>query len=141
MIILDTDHLNILQIGKGMAYNALMARMDASLDQHFATTVVTLEEHMRGWLASIRRARDVASQIRPYGQLINLVRFFQAWEILPFDESAAKQFRDLRKQHVRIGTLDLKIASIALVQDARLLSANARDFNYVPGLHIEDWLH
>ena len=95
---------------------------------------------MRGWLAGIRRARDVVNQIRPYDQLINLVRFFQAWEILRFDERAAERFRELREQRVRIGTLDLKIACIALKQDAMLLSANARDFNQVPGLRVENWL-
>lgn len=140
MIILDTDHFNILQIGKGPACSALLARMDASPDQHFATTVVTFEEHMRGWLAGIRRAHDVADQVRPYDQLIKLVRFFQAWEILRFDEDSASTFRNLRQQRVRIGTLDLKIASIALRYSATLLSANARDFSQVPGLRVEDWL-
>lgn len=141
MIILDTDHFNILQIGKGAAYVALAARMDASLDQDFSATVITFEEHMRGWLAGIRRARDVADHIRPYDQLINLVRFFQAWEILRFDEDSAARFATLRQQRVRIGTLDLKIASIALAHDATLLSANARDFDQVPGLRVESWLH
>jgi predicted nucleic acid-binding protein len=36
--------------------------------------------------------------------------------------------------------MDLKIASIALVRDATLLSANLRDFEQVPGLHVEDWI-
>ena len=35
---------------------------------------------------------------------------------------------------------DLKIASIALVHDALVLSANRRDFQKVPGLRVEDWL-
>lgn len=131
MILLDTDHLNVLQIGKGSIYDALAERMNASPDQHFATTVVTFEEHMRGWLAGIRRARDVAKQ----------VRFFQAWEVHRFDENAAQRFGDLRRQRIRIGTQDLKIASIALEHDATLLSANLSDFNQVPGLRVEDWLH
>ncbi len=140
MIILDTDHLNILQIGKGVSYDTLAAHMEASSDQHFATTVITFEEHMRGWLARIRRERDVESHVRPYDQLIALIRFFQAWEILRFDESAAEQFQELRQQRIRIGTQDLKIASIALENEAILLSANARDFSQVPTLQVEDWL-
>jgi len=40
-----------------------------------------------------------------------------------------------------MGSLDLKIASIALEHGATLLSANARDFDHVPGLRVEDWLH
>jgi tRNA(fMet)-specific endonuclease VapC len=141
VIILDTDHFNILQIGRGPAFDALSSRMDASADQHFSTTVITFEEHMRGWLAGVRRARYVAEQVRPYDQLINLIRFFQAWEILRFDENCALTFNDLRQHGVRIGAMDLKIASIALQHDATLLSANIRDFNQVPGLRTEEWLH
>jgi hypothetical protein len=63
VIILDTDHFMILQVGKGSAYDGLSARMDASPDQDFATTVITFEEHMRGWLAGIRRARAIYSRI------------------------------------------------------------------------------
>jgi tRNA(fMet)-specific endonuclease VapC len=70
-----------------------------------------------------------------------LVRFFQAWEILRFDENCALRFNDLRQRGVRIGALDVKIASIALEHDATLLSANIRDFNQVPRLRTEDWLH
>jgi len=47
VIVLDTDHFNILQIGRGTSYETLAAYMDASPDKHFATTVVTFEEHMQ----------------------------------------------------------------------------------------------
>jgi tRNA(fMet)-specific endonuclease VapC len=46
----------------------------------------------------------------------------------------------LRQQRIRIGTMDLKIASIALVSDALLVTSNLRDFRLVPGLRCEDWL-
>jgi tRNA(fMet)-specific endonuclease VapC len=46
----------------------------------------------------------------------------------------------LRKQRIRIGSQDLKIAAIALTRDALLLSANLRDFRHVPGLRVENWL-
>jgi tRNA(fMet)-specific endonuclease VapC len=47
----------------------------------------------------------------------------------------------LRTARIRIGTQDLKIASIALADNATLLSANLVDFRQVPGLDVEDWLH
>ena len=141
MILLDTDHFNILQIGKGPLYEKLSARMDVASDQHFAVSIVTFEEHMRGWLARIRTARSIDDEVKPYDQLIKLIRFFQAWEIVRFDEGAASRFRDLRHGRIRIGTLDLKIASIALQHSAMLLTANTRDFEQVPGLNFEDWLH
>jgi predicted nucleic acid-binding protein len=37
--------------------------------------------------------------------------------------------------------MDLKIASIALVYGALLLSANLRDFQRVSDLHVANWLH
>ena len=96
---------------------------------------------MRGWLARIRKAHNVVDQVHPYDQLIGLIRFFQAWEILRFDEGSAERFKELRQQRLRIGTQDLKIAGIAPGQNALLLSANSRDFGQVPGLQVADWLH
>lgn len=36
--------------------------------------------------------------------------------------------------------MDLKIASITLVNNATLLTRNRSDFDRVPGLQTEDWL-
>lgn len=60
--------------------------------------------------------------------------------VLDFDAWAEAEYRRQRKSGVRIGTLDLRIASIVLVQNATLLTANAKDFSQVPGLRFEDWL-
>ena len=70
---------------------------------------------------------------------MRLFRFFADWRILPFHDSAANLFRSLRAQKVRIGSMDLKIASIVLRHDALLLTRNAKDFRKVPGLKFEDW--
>ena len=141
MIILDTDHINELQNTQGSLYQVLTARMAASADQDFATTVVTLEEQMRGWLALINRTGDVSGQVSSYDRLNNVVSYFSRWVRLPFDNAAAALFKQLRGQKIRIGTMDLKIASIALATNCTLLSANLRDFQQVPNLVVEDWLH
>lgn len=140
MIILDTDHLNALQIGRGDRFDTLAYRMHTSPDQYFVTTVITFEEHMRGWLSGIRRARVASEQVWPYDQMINLVRFIQAWEMLRFGETAAERLENLRRQRLRVGTQDSKIASIALESKAILLSANVNDFGRVPDLQVENWL-
>lgn len=95
---------------------------------------------MRGWLALIHRLNDVDRQIPVYERLIGLFDFFGRWDIVPFDSPAAAQFKRLRKQGVRIGTMDLKIAATALACDVLLLSANLRDFEQVPDLQVENWL-
>lgn len=66
--------------------------------------------------------------------------FLSDWTIQPFDDIAADRFEQLRAGGVRIGSMDLKIASIALVHDAFVLSANLHDFQKVPGLRAENWL-
>lgn len=49
------------------------------------------------------------------------------------------EFERLQQQRIRIGTNDLRIASIAKANYAKLLSRNLRDFRLVPGLDVEDW--
>jgi tRNA(fMet)-specific endonuclease VapC len=56
------------------------------------------------------------------------------------DSSAAERFDALRIPRLHLGTMDLKIAATALVNDALVLSANRRDFERVPGLRVENWL-
>jgi tRNA(fMet)-specific endonuclease VapC len=82
----------------------------------------------------------VRRQITPYRELAYLFEFFAEFTIALLDERAANQFETLRASKIRLGTMDLKIAAIALVNQALLLSRNLRDFKQVPGLRVEDWL-
>lgn len=77
--------------------------------------------------------------MRPYERLERLVGFWNLWHLLPFDESAAAEFEDLRRQ-VRVGSQDLKIAAIALVHGAIVLTANQRDFERISGTVFQNWL-
>src|SRR5580765_5559903 len=122
MILLDTDHITPLHYRSHANSQELDRRLKAAADQHLSVSVVTVEEQMRGWLAAVHGAKKVHQQIPAYEWLARLFEFYSAWEIAPFDERAADNFERLRKQKIRIGTNDLKIASIALVHDALLLS-------------------
>jgi tRNA(fMet)-specific endonuclease VapC len=139
MIFLDTDHLSILVNRISTGHAALVSRLENAGDS-LGVPVICVEEQCKGWLAKIHRAREVHQQIPAYEQLINLFRFLADWEIVSFQTAAADTFNDFRKQKVRIGSQDLKIAAIALTHHALLLSANLRDFRQVPGLRVENWL-
>ncbi len=139
MIVLDSDHLSVFEYPEADQAVQLRDRLRLSTDREIHTTAVSLEEQMRGWLAAIHRVYDVRRQVTYYSRLVDLVRFYANWRILPFDDLAAEEFQRLRRERVRIGSMDLKIAAIVLVHDATLLSANLRDFEQVPGLRVEDW--
>lgn len=59
--------------------------------------------------------------------------------ILPFTASANAQYEALRRQKIRIGTQDLRIAAIVLSVNGVLVTRNWKDFQQVPGLMLEDW--
>jgi tRNA(fMet)-specific endonuclease VapC len=139
MILLDTDHLSVFTDERDPRHDPLNKRMEAATEQ-VACTIVSVEEVLRGWLAIIYRLREVHRQIPAYVRLGRLLDILSDWEIVPFDERAADQFAGLRRQRIRIGTVDLKIASIALVNDALLVTANLRDYSLVPDLRCENWL-
>ncbi len=141
MILIDTDHLSVLSNRHSAGHSTLVQRMTSSADQEFAIPVICAEEQCRGWLALVNRARRIHDQIEPYQRLAKLIDFLSDWHLTPFDASAADEFERLRKQRIRIGTQDLKIAATAIVNEALLLTANLRDFRQVPGLRAEDWLH
>jgi len=94
---------------------------------------------MRGWLSYIAASRTISRQVEGYSRLRRMMRSYQQQEVLDFDSSAADQFEQLKRQRIRIGAMDLKIAAIAIEKDALLVSRNLRDFKRVPGLRVEDW--
>lgn len=141
MILLDTDHATYLKYPESERGRRLIERLEKLPESEVVgTAIVTIEERMRGWLAAIAKEKAAIRQVTGYRELIQLFDFYQEFEIIPFDEAAARRFEDLRGQRLRLGTMDLKIAATALVQRALLLSANLRDFERVPGLRVENWL-
>lgn len=139
MTLLDSDHLTVLRYRTSQRAAKLRARLEAA-GIPLTTTVVNVEEAMKGWIAGIAKEREPRRQTFAYRELGELFEFFAGYQIAPFDEAAADEFTRLRASKVRIGTSDLKIAAVARVRDARVLTANRRDFERVPGLRFENWL-
>jgi tRNA(fMet)-specific endonuclease VapC len=60
--------------------------------------------------------------------------------VLPFDVREIALFDEMRRQKVRMSTMDLRIAAIAMSNNLVLLTRNTGDFSKVSGLIIEDWI-
>ncbi len=97
---------------------------------------------MAGILSRINQIKSasVGELVLAYESLVNITDFLAGFTRLPFDKEAAALFLNLRKQGVRIGTMDLRIACIVMEHDAVLLTRNTKDFEKVPGLKFENWL-
>ncbi|MDR3237821.1 MAG: type II toxin-antitoxin system VapC family toxin [Spirochaetia bacterium] len=69
--------------------------------------------------------------------------FFDAFEIVAFDDVAAKQYSiiraDLEMNGKKIGPNDFIIAATVLVNNGILVTHNTNEFKRVPNLIIEDW--
>jgi tRNA(fMet)-specific endonuclease VapC len=139
MFILDTDHLGILQRQSAPHYANLTRRISQHAESNFFVTIVSFHEQVVGWNAYLSRARDSAGVIRGYHKLEGVLSDFARAQVLPYASSAADVFEELRKQRIRVGTMDLRIAAIALANDMTVLTRNLVDFERVPGLTVEDW--
>jgi len=137
--ILDTDLLSILQGEDQPARRCLEARLRGQPTENICTTIITFQEQMRGRLAHLNNARTDEAILDGYARLQVTLDDFHNLEVLPFDPTAQYRFKELTAQRIRIGTMDLRIASIALAPGHTLLSRNLRHFRKVPGLIVEDW--
>lgn len=139
MFILDTDHLVIAQEQHEPYSSRLHARLTATKNSDVFLTVVSTHEQMMGANKFISQAKKREDFVRGYRMIESAMSGYERYKILPFDEPAAIEFEELRKRRVRIGTMDLRIASIALSHDLTLLTRNTVDFERVPALRFEDW--
>ncbi len=139
MYILDTDLFSLTDRSNSAESQRLRFRLSGLRSDELATTIVTFEEQTRGWLAWVAKAKSLAEQVERYRSLKRMLTSYRNVTVLDFDEKAATEYERLQKQRIRIGTMDLKIAAIALAHKATLLSRNIRDFGKVPDLKVEDW--
>lgn len=138
MVVLDTNHLSALS-RDGPSAERLTQRLNDAREE-VTTTVVNVQERVEGWLKEVHSTPDPLRQIDAYREFYCLIEAYAAWTVLSWDEDAANLFHSFRKQGIRIGTMDLKIACIAIAHEALLLTQNSVDFAKVPGLRFEDWL-
>lgn len=136
--LLDTDHISILQRRSQPEYSALRARIAEQSPADFGFSIISFHEQILGCHTYINRARRPGDVVRGYGMLMRVLEDFAAAPLLPFDADAAVGYDSHSAQRLRVPTMDLRVASIALSRRLVLATRNANDFRKVPSLQIED---
>ncbi len=131
----DTDHLTLFDHRQA----PLRQRFAAASSGSVGISPVTMQEYLKGRLAALARHTSGPRQVQAYANLASSVALFQQFPLVPFDLTCEQRFQQLRASHPRLGTQDLKIAAIALVNKLVVLTRNHRDFGRVPGLALDDW--
>ena len=138
MYLLDTDYMSLMQRGTVEGQALFRRLMSSNISP--ATTIVTYEEQMRGWLDLLARSTKFEAQVRAYELLHQHTVNYQRITVFPFDAAAIQEYNQLRKTYPRLEKMDLKIAAIAITNQAILLTRNQRDFSQITSLQSEDWL-
>lgn len=137
--LLDTDVLSIWQNGTGAEYAVFALRLSAHPPADIGVPVVSYHEQMIGANSYLNRGRSGTDLVGGYERMERFRRWFTGLNVVQFDSAAATVFDQLKAAKIRVGTMDLRIAAIALSRNLTVVTRNARDFGQVPGLAIEDW--
>ncbi len=107
MLVLDTDHLTLLQqLSASDEGLRLIHRLDQHPQEVIVTTIITYEEHCRGWLAYVAKARSRIQQVNAYRKLAIHANAYAKHKLLEFDDRAASRFEQLQKTKLGVGTQD-----------------------------------
>lgn len=116
-----------------------MAKINQINSSNIFVTIVSFQEQVKGWLNLINSNGNSASIIWAYQGLSDVIKYFNQVTVLDFDENAYQIFQNLKSQSIRIGSQDLRIASIALAVNGIVVTRNQKDFSKIPNLIREDW--
>src|SRR5262245_17379188 len=116
VVILDTNHL--AELDRGSAFGTRLEQRCMKAKAEMFSTIISMEEIVQGWLTLLKKQRTATAEVAVYARLQRTIKTYSDWDILPFDDDAVVEFERLKKLRLKIGTMDLKIASIALAHDA-----------------------
>ncbi|NJM48081.1 MAG: type II toxin-antitoxin system VapC family toxin [Alkalinema sp. RU_4_3] len=133
--ILDTDHISLLLGG----HQPTRDRVFQSLSD-CQITVISVQEVFNGWTGRLGSNNE---RIAVYERLYITTQLFQRITIVNYDEVADQVYQQIIQANSNLAKRrienDIRIAAIALANQATIVTRNYRDFNLVPGLQIEDW--
>src|SRR5579875_1316278 len=97
-VVLDTDHLSVLQWREEPACSRLLARLKQLPADDVATTILSFQEQVQGWIAYLNRARGPVQIVLAYAKLEEIWRWFLKMNVLSFSAETQARFTDLRRQ-------------------------------------------
>jgi tRNA(fMet)-specific endonuclease VapC len=133
--VLDTNIVTLLARG----VDPLTSRVRSHPPSEIAVAVITLRESLDGWHGILAKAKRPDQIEAAYARMIRTVETLAKFRLLNFTQPAIIRFEGLMRAKLNVGGNDLRIAAIALEHQAKVVTANVRDFSRVPGLQVEDW--
>ena len=110
-------------------------RFDGMLPGSMVMCPIVLGELYVGWRNSSQRDQN----------LLVIEHFTQDAALEPMNAQTAVHYAEIRVGLTRVGKTigpnDLWIAAHALAHDCVLVTHNVGEFERVPGLQVEDWVH
>ena len=137
--ILDTDHVSLFLAGN----KSVITRV-AEYSDNVAITIITVQELFNGWNGKLNDPQQANRLSHLYTKLWKTTEFFKIITILNFDLDAENCYLNLRQNYKYLAkkrmSKDLRIASIALTQNATVVTRNYKDFSQIPNLNLENWV-
>ncbi|KJH72035.1 nucleic acid-binding protein, contains PIN domain protein [Aliterella atlantica CENA595] len=133
---LDTDHLSLY----GRNHPQVIAQLQANSEQ-IATTAINVEEQVKRRLAQVAEAKskDGSALTNAYQRLVETIMLLSEFQVLKYNAESCAIYQSLKAQRIKVGTQDLRIASITLAHNGILVTINLQDFNQVPNLITQKW--
>ena len=129
-----------------------MRHLDTNIVIAYLTGNQTVASQLKDHLPEVTMSSLVLAELR-FGvrasartreNLERLNQFLQVVEVADFDDASADAYSrirlSLRQMGRPTGEMDMLIAAVALANDAILVTHNARHFENIEGLVLEDWI-
>ncbi len=116
--------------------------MENLQDEEVAITIVTKLEILRGRIDYLLKAFSGGDLLKAQELFSRSETLLNQLPVILIDPDAANQFDRLQdiSKFRKIGRSDLLIASIALANQAQLVTRNLRHFRQIPHLFLENWV-
>ncbi|MEL6910671.1 MAG: PIN domain-containing protein [Cyanobacteria bacterium J06643_13] len=138
MYLLDTSVVSNF-LDERRYYPQLTARILSQPPEHIFISIITVEEILRGALASVQKVKRNSSVIKAYKYFEDLFAALHQFKILSYISEAENIYQSLSAKIKRIGTQDCRIATIARANKFTLITVNVNDFVSIGLTDVEDW--